>query len=61
MKNQREWYRIGLLVMTFSLSVTLFAGILYVHFGNLLAKLLLIVSILLFTYGMTLTIFKGRS
>ena len=57
--NKRERFKVGLILMTLALIGTVIAGSLWVRSGWLMDVLLFIVNVILFIYGMTLTIRKG--
>ena len=57
--NKRERFKVGLILMTLALIGTVIAGSLWVRSGWLMDILLFIVNVILFIYGMTLTIRKG--
>ncbi len=60
MKNKRERFKVGLILMALTLVGTVIAGSLWVHSGTRLDILLFIVNVILFIYGMTLTIRNGN-
>lgn len=60
MKNRRERFRVGLILMTIALLGSVISASLWVRSGWLLDSLLFIANIILFIYGMILTIRKGN-
>ena len=60
MKNQRERYRIGLILMTLSLIGVVINGVLWATHGGMLNAGLIIFDMVLFTFGATLSIYRRR-
>ena len=60
MKNQRERYRIGLILMTLSLIGVVINGVLWARYGGMLNAGLIIFDMVLFTFGATLSMYRRR-
>jgi drug/metabolite transporter superfamily protein YnfA len=60
MKNERERFRIGLILMALTLVTTVVEAALWLRTGRMVDALLIIFNIVLFIYGVILTIQKGK-